>query len=335
MMENLKKNKVTLEHIALAAGVSKITVSRALSYSDKVKQGTRDKIFQIAEDLGYFPSRIPVKSSRKNLIGIINPNMSNPFFGELAKIMTKISLDLDYDILIFDSYESQEIEERSIRRLIEYNAKAIILSTISLDKNYRPSYIEQLDKLNIPVVLVDREIGEGKYNGIYIDNVNCGEQAADYINKKDYDEIVVIAGPENSTVSMERLNGFLNKVKQSAKVNVFYADFFINGAYLAVKKIIESQSKRYAFVGLNNQISLGILKACLENKLIYQQNFDLFSIDNLPYADNYGLNVPCVSHNLYEIAYQSIHLAIRAINKGSDNVSKIIVRSNVSYTNDE
>lgn len=326
-MDSLKQNKVTLEHIALAAGVSKITVSRALSFSDKVKSDTRDKVFQIAEKLGYFPSRRPSNTAKKNLIGIINPNMSNPFFGELAKIMTKISLELDYDILIFDSYESQVIEERSIRRLIEYNAKAIILSTISSDKNYRPSYMEQLDKLNIPVVLVDREIGDGKYNGVYIDNVNCGEQAACYINKKDYDEIIVIAGPENSTVSIERLSGFLNRVKAaSEKVKVFYADFFIDGAYSIVKKAISGQNKSYGFIGLNNQISLGILKACLENNLVYQQDFDLFSIDNLPYADSYGLNVPCVSHNLYEIAYQSIHLAIRAISGGGDNVSKIIVR---------
>lgn len=329
MEANNKLNKVTLEHVAAAAGVSKITVSRAFAFSDKVKPDTRDKILQIAEKLGYFPSRVLQNSSKKNLIGIINPNMSNPFFGELAQIMTKISLDLDYDILMFDSYESQYIEEHSVRKLIEYNAKAIILSAISSDKDYNPSYICQLDKLNIPVVLVDREIGNGKYNGIYIDNVNCGEEAANYINDYQYDEVIVIAGPKNSNVSIERVKGFMNKVNSRHNVKVFYADFFINEAYLMVKSILERKSKYYGFVGLNNQISLGILKACLECQLVYKKDFDLFSIDYLPYSDNYGLNVPCVKHNLHEIAYQAINLAVRAVNNQNNNVSKIIVRSGV------
>lgn len=329
-MDNIRLNKVTLEHIALAAGVSKITVSRALSFSHKVKSDTREKILSIAENLGYFSNRsIQNIKTKKSLIGIINPNMSNPFFGELAKIMTKISLDLDYDILMFDSYESQEIEERSIRRLIEYNVQAIILSAISSDKDYNPSYLNKLDKLNIPVILVDREIATGKYSGIYIDNVNCGEEAANYINRNDYDEVAVIAGPETSNVSIERVNGFLNKVSDLYKVNIFHADFFINEAYLTAKNILEKKAKYYGFIGLNNQISLGILKACLENKLVYKRDFDLFSIDHLPYSDSYGLNVPCVSHNLYEIAYQAINLAVRAINDKNTNISKIIVRSHI------
>lgn len=328
-MENISLSKVTLDHIALAAGVSKVTVSRALSYSDKVKEETREKVIQVAEKLGYLPKYQTV-SMKKNLIGIINPNMSNPFFGKLAKIMTKISMDLDYDILIFDSYESQEIEERSIRRLMEYNAKAIILSAISSDKDYNPAYLAQLEKLNIPVILVDREIGQGGYNGIYIDNAYCGEAAANYVNQHNKKgDIVVIAGPQNSTVSIERVNGFMNTIKPKKSVQVFYADFFIDEAYSAVKEILEVKKSHYYFIGLNNQISLGILKACLEKGLTYGKDFNLFCIDELPYADSYGIKVPCISHNLYEIAYQAISLAMREINDRNKIISKIVIRSRV------
>lgn len=333
-MESIPLNKITLDHIALAAGVSKITVSRALSSSDKVKKETRERIIQVAESLGYFPRRYASQVSEKNLIGIINPNMGNPFFGQLAKMMTKISMDLDYDILIFDSYESQEIEERSIRRLMEYNAKAVILSAISSDKDYNPTYLEQLEKLNIPVILLDREIGKGRYNGIYIDNANCGEEAANYLNLHHHNEqIIVIAGPQNSTVSIERVNGFMNTINSKDRVQIFYADFFIDEAYVATKKILEKKQDYYAFVGLNNQISLGILKACLEKGLAYGKDFSLFSIDELPYSDSYGIHVPCISHNLYEIAYQAISLAVREINDRNKIISKIVIRSRLIDSN--
>lgn len=325
-MTNYKK--VKLEHIALATGVSKVTVSRALSDPDKVKPETREKILNIARKMGYFiPSNRREKDIRNKLIGIINPNMQNPFFGELAKLMSQISADLNYDILMFDSYESQEIEDRSVQRLIEYGAEAIILSVISTDRNYKPEYISQLDNLGIPIILLDREIGHNKYNGIYIDNFHCGVEAAQYFNQTNYKDIIIIAGPQHSIVSSERVSGVVSMLSSEKKVHTLYADFFMEEAYLVTKNLLENYRSPLAFLGINNQISLGILQACIEKGLTFKSDFDLFSIDKMPYSNVYGFKVPCISHNLYEIAYQAIQLAMRSIHNTDVDVSKIIIRS--------
>ncbi|MDH2999838.1 LacI family transcriptional regulator [Chelonobacter oris] len=322
--------KIKLEHIALAAGLSKVTVSRALSDPDKVKIETRNKILGIAEQMGYFSNSINIKPKANKLIGIVNPDMSNPFFGELAKIMTKISSELEYDILIFDSYESEDIETKSIQRMISYGVDAIILSVISSDRNYNPDYLQKLKSLNIPVILIDREIGNSEYSGIYIDNLHCGTEIANYINQLKYQDVVVIAGPEYSNVSTDRIRGFTSVIDKTKNVQVFHADFFMDAAYKVTKSYLRTNKANLAFAGINNQISLGILKACIESGLIFKQDFDLFSVDNVPYADIYGFKIPCISHNLYEIAYQAINLAIRSINKPNSDISKIIVRGEVN-----
>ncbi len=59
---------------------------------------------------------------------------------------------------MFDSYESRENEARIIDKLIGYNVDAIILSVVSAERVYRPAYMKQLELLNIPVILVDREL---------------------------------------------------------------------------------------------------------------------------------------------------------------------------------
>ncbi|MFZ7239538.1 LacI family DNA-binding transcriptional regulator [Avibacterium avium] len=320
--------KVKLEHIALACGVSKITVSRTLSDPSKVKPETRNKILSAAQKMGYFSPHSNNVRKHNKLIGIINPNMQNPFFGRLAQLMTKISVELNYDILMFDSYESAQIEQQSIQKLIEYGADAIILSTISSDRHYQPSYLQQLDELNIPVILLDREIGDGKYNGIYIDNLHCGVEAANYFNQSAYEDIVVIAGPASSRVSSERISGFISTLSADKKLSLSHADFFMDEAYTVAKNYLEKNHRPLAFLGLNNQISLGILKACIEKQLVFKKDFDLFSIDNVPYAEVFGFHIPCISHNLYEIAYQAIQLAMRTLSS-NEKPSRIIIRGDI------
>ena len=152
--------KATLASVAAQANVSKITASRAFSQPDKVHPETLRRIRETAAELGYVVNaaarNLRAKSSRT--IGIVNPDMANPFFGGLTRLMTLEAQKMGYDTLVFDSYESQESEDRIIDKLIGYNVDAIILSVISNDHLYQPSYLKRLETLNIPVVLIDREL---------------------------------------------------------------------------------------------------------------------------------------------------------------------------------
>lgn len=80
------------------------------------------------------------------------------------------------------------------------------------------------------------------------------------------------------------------------------------------------------FVGCNNQISLGIIKACLEHKLDLKQQVSLFSIDDVSHAGIYGFRFPCVSHDLQEIAWQALNQAIRRVTDPESKASKVVVR---------
>lgn len=326
-MKSIKRIKLT--DIATAAGVSKVTVSRAFSNSEKIKEETKNKILGLAEKMGYFPNSRLVKIKKRKLIGIVNPNMSNPFFSELTKIMTQIASKLDCDTLFFDSYESEEIEADAVQRMIQYGIDALILSVISSDRDYKPSYLETLKNLGIPVILIDREIGNSDYSGIYIDNFYCGTEAANYCNKQQIQNIMVISGPQHSNVATERVHGFTSIISRSKNVQIYHTSFFMDLAFNVAQKYLTNNKQPTIFVGINNQISLGILKACIQENLIFKKDFDLFSIDQVPYSDIYGFKIPCITHNLYEIAYQAINIAVRESDTEKTDSSKIIVRGQV------
>ncbi|QWA14099.1 LacI family DNA-binding transcriptional regulator [Sodalis ligni] len=329
-----RHRKATLESVAAQSNVSKITVSRAFTHPEKVHPDTLKRVLDAAESMGYIVNAAArtLRAKASKTIGIVNPDMSNPFFGQLAKEMTLAAHKEGYDTLIFDSYESQEIENRIIDKLIGYGVDAIILSVISSDRSYYPAYLKRLEILNIPVVLVDRDLNVKNCSGVYIDNLDCGLQAGRYLLSKQVNRVVVVSGPEDSNVSRDRIIG-ISAVLQGAieNLDILHADFFMMPAYQVTSRYIESNPLPDYFVGTNNQISLGIIKSCIDHKIKPQKDVSLFSIDEIPDANIYGFSFPCIAHNMNEIAYQALNLAIRRATDADVEPSKVIIRGKVIY----
>jgi len=107
-----RSNKITLESVATIANVSKITASRAFSQPEKVHPETLKRIMDAADKIGYIinTSARNLRAKSSKTIGIVSPDMENPFFRELARNMTQEAYTAGYDTLIFDSYESKENE---------------------------------------------------------------------------------------------------------------------------------------------------------------------------------------------------------------------------------
>ncbi|MBK0031986.1 LacI family DNA-binding transcriptional regulator [Erwinia sp. S43] len=321
--------KATLSSVAAQSNVSKITVSRAFSHPDKVHPETLKRVLETASEMGYV-----VNTAARNLrardsktIGIVNPDMGNPFFGGLTRMMTLEAEKAGYDTLIFDSRESQEHENRIIDKLIGYNVDAIVLSVISSDRNYQPAYMAQLEALNIPVILVDRELDISSCSGVYIDNLDCGLQAGRYLLDRKAQRVVVVSGPEDSNVARERVTGLSAALAgKVASFEVLYADFYMDIAASITSDYLQNNPPPDFFVGCNNQISLGIIKSCIDRQLQPMKDVSLFSIDEVSHAAIYGFNFPCISHDLHEMAWQVINLAIRRATESDIKPGKVIVR---------
>ncbi len=327
----MAKKRVTLSDVAKQTNLSAITVSRAFSNPEKVKPNTLSLIQKAAKDLGYAPNRAAraLKSNQTKTIGIVNPNMSNPFFGEITREMVIKCQNQGYDALIFDSYELEEFEEKAIHNLIGYAVDGIIISAISTDLGYKPKYIPELERNGIPFVLLDREL-EGEYTGIYIDNMDSGYQLGQHIASRhnQSEKIEIIGASDISMVSNNRIAGFRAALYKH-NVTIHHADFNSNLAYQKTCQILNNGPDSRIFVGLNNQITLGILKAIIEHGLRPQIDVQLYSIDDIPYSDVYGVAIPCITHNLQEIAFQAVNSLIRLVNGEQKNGNKIVIRGSL------
>ncbi|WP_106476006.1 LacI family DNA-binding transcriptional regulator [Phytohalomonas tamaricis] len=321
--------KVRLEDVAQAANVSKITVSRAFTAPDKVHPDTREHILSVARELNYTSSNSTpsAKTPSTRTLGIVNPNMSNPFFSGITKEMTLTARACGFEVLMFDSYESEELESAAIARLIDYRVDAVILSVISSDAHYHPAYFEKLAKADIPVVLVDREINAPHHGGVYIDNLDCGYQAGAYMLRQGVKNVMVVSGPADSLVSIGRNSGIREAIgRNDTALDVYYTDFTMEPAYRQMSDYLSRHAPPAGIIGINNQITMGILKACYEHNVIPQRDTLVFGIDEMPYAEVFGLDLPCIHHDIKEIGQQAVDLALRAIETRASTGPRIIVR---------
>ncbi|XNJ86508.1 LacI family DNA-binding transcriptional regulator [Vibrio cyclitrophicus] len=325
--------KITMTDIAKRANVTAITVSRALSTPDKVKAETREKIQKLAKEMGYIPNMLAkgLKSGSKS-IGVIVPSIQNPFFAKAIERISRYSAERGYNCIFFTSDESSDIEESCVNTLVSYNVEGIIISVISEEENYQPTYFKHLKQIEIPVVLLDRHVEQPHDCGVYLDNIDSGHKLAKEIIKDQNKELLIVAGPPQSKVSNDRLVG-MNRVFQQLcsqmKVNIIHADFNKRLASENVK-IFLNNSKPDAIVGLNNQITLGCLEASYLSGYKPGDDINFYSIDRVVGAESFGVSIPCIEHNIDELAIQSVSQLIRVIeSKSNSNIGDIVIRGKV------
>ena len=158
---------VTLKDLSKASGVSVGTVSRALNDKNEVSADTAKRIRQLAQELGYVPNRAgKALSAQKNLntVGILLPSINGPFFDDIKQGIKEAESefkDLGLEVILRE-VEGWDVDEhvRTIEELKEHGCKSLALCTVDHDKIR--ACIDELDKENIPVILINNNVQNGK-----------------------------------------------------------------------------------------------------------------------------------------------------------------------------
>lgn len=312
-----KLGKATITDIARRVNMTTVTVSRALNRPEKVKKETLARILEVARELNYVPNAFArnLKSRESRLVGLITASLDNPFYGEIIKAITREAKKKDYSLLLFDTDGSPELEARAVDTLLSYQVSGIILSVISDDDDYHPTYLPKLELANIPVIQIDRKLAGAPFAGVYLENRESGYQGARTLIEQGHRHILAVGGPEKSSITIARLKGIrcaLDECPELTQLDVLYGDYTQAPAREAVNAYLAKSKLPDAIFGLNVLITLGCLEAIRQQGLS-RADIGLFSIDQVPYADLYGEPIPCISHNTYQVGLNAINMLLRKI----------------------
>ncbi len=198
--------RVTIADVAREAGVSRQTVSRVINNKGEISPATLSHVRDVIERLGYRPSSIARGlATRKTLtIGLVVPDIANPFFAEIARGAGDVAHEAGYSLLLCTTAEDQAREADVLRALEDQSVDGIILCSSRLAE---PDLLAAIARQRA-VVLVNRKL-EGCQGGVWVDDARGARLAVEHLLRAGRRTIGCLAGPYPiSHSSRERARGY-------------------------------------------------------------------------------------------------------------------------------
>ena len=317
--------KLTIKGIASLSGVSKSTVSRVINKKKYVSKKSREKVLNIINETGYMPNNIArsLVTNKTYTIGLIIPDITNPFYSETAKIIEDTLRKLGYSLIICNTDNRSDLQNDYINILKQRKIDGIIFGSVRIND----ANITNLSAQELPYITYHRKLKNKNSNYIISDDIMGIKIAVKHLVDLGHKNIVYISGPTIFSTGINRLNGFIEAR------NIFNLnnsnDLIKEGAYSeyhswqATKEIINLAPRPSAIIAANDLMALSALDCILYHGLSVPKDISLIGYDNISLASHARIQLTTVSIDKKNMAKKTANLLIKEIiNKKSS--SKLI-----------
>ncbi len=298
-----------IREIAQEANVSIATVSRVLNNPELVNENTRNKILTIMKQNEYKKYNNFIIEQEISEIAVIIPNIVNSFFSRTLQGINTEAQNMNFIVNLFLSNDDVTKQTEIIELCIKKKIKGVILIKAKDDNKEALLSVKKLKSFNIPFVLVDRDIEDANYSGIFLSNANAVYEATNILVKNGYKKIAILRGNTNSLNSKQRLQGYKQALEEN---NILYdeniiipSDFSIQGAYDVTVKLLENRNLPDVIFAFSNELSIGCIKALKDkNTDIKVFSFNKIETNKL----NTLLDISYIEHDAIQMGCKSVKI---------------------------
>jgi LacI family transcriptional regulator len=308
---------VTIDDIAKRAGVSSATISRVLNNSSYVKDETKEKVLKVIEEMNYVPSAIARSLSKRetNTIGIIVPDITNSYFGEIIKGISKIAEEVGLNIILFNTNNDVKSELKALNEVKKHRLKGVIMTPGFGDTNMENIFIDIINSINIPIMLVSADLNYIDLNGVFVDDIKGGFDATDLLIKEGHEKIGIITGIISSSSAANRLKGYKKALKENniPIINEYIKDgqFNLDKAYEITKELLDMEAPPTALIACSNRMTLGVIKALVERKKKIPKDIALVGFNKIELIDIVGIKLTYIEDSPMELGRTAINLLLQ------------------------
>lgn len=322
--------------IALKAGVSVATVSRVMNKSGYVKQETKELVIKAFSELAN-KDKIwgeSIVTRPTNIIGVVIPDISNPFFGEVIKGISRVADQHSVSLLLCNTEEQIEKELMYLEMFKTNKVLGLIITPKTDQVEYNAKYLYQLEDLGVPIVLLDRGINLSHFNSVFVNNVSGAFEAVHALVKEGHEDIAIISGPMSSIPGRERFYGYENALRSNnITVNndlVFYGDFQLESGYEITNKILALEKRPTAIFATNNMMAKGCIKSLMEHGVSIPGDISFIGFDDVDMFEIMNMNISTVSRPsdvMGEVAAEMLFELIKNNEVKSTSIKEILLET--------
>jgi len=276
--------KVTIKDVAKEAGVSIATVSRVLNGANNVSKETRKQVLKAIKKLGYKPLRVKTTISgvQPKTVGIMVPDIFAYHYSDIAENADRYLRAHGFETFIYMFHRKIEEERLGINYFFMSRVDGLIVCTSKEDDEY----LKALEETAIPIVTVDRENKDFRFDSVNIDNFKAGGMVAEYLFKKGHKNILHVTGSLNVYSIEYRMKGFLKKGKKyGMEIKILEGSFDIGYVYDLVSSYLRENGKDFtAIFASSDMIALEVLKALHDSGVKVPDDVSVIGFDDAYYS---------------------------------------------------
>ena len=317
----------TIKDIAEETGFSNATVSRALNNKYGVKPDTRDRILAAARASGYTPNGIArgLVKRRTHSIGLIIPDISNPFFPEVARGVEDSAREKGYNVFLCNTNYDGSQENHYIQLLVEKRVDGIILA--SGFQESAPQNFESIDSM--PIVSLCTRFENVRNSFVVIDNERGGFIATKHLIEQGYTAIGFIGDKGDGIAEGQRYRGYRQAM---AKFNlpieerfVLAGDLKMETGHKIIKRIIDARELPQAFFVENDLMALGVIQGIKESGLQVPDDIAVVGFDDISFAAFPEISLTTVRQPKYEMGKLAADILLDLILSGTQVQKRYIL----------
>ncbi|NNF03557.1 MAG: LacI family DNA-binding transcriptional regulator [Rhodothermales bacterium] len=301
---------ITIYDIAEKAGVSIATVSRVFNDSPRVSDKTRDRVMNVAAELGYQPhaSARSLARRRTEIVSAVIPMITNYFFTEVLRGVQDRMAETDFDLLVFSARTLDEVEIQLDRALHRGRSAGVLLFSTPLMNGM----VERLTESGQPVVLVDSF--HPAFDSISTDNRRGGEMAGEHLIEIGCTSPAMIMASPDSRPAADRKEGFLSILREagipaddnyvvssSEGLNHGYSE---KSGYEAAKKLLATGLRPDGIFVTSDIQALGVMEALREMDYEIPADVRIVGFDDIVVSKYIGLTT--LRQPMYEMGSTAV-----------------------------
>lgn len=316
----------TIKDIARKTGLGLATISSYLN-GGNVREKNRILIEQAIEELHFEVNEIArgLKTNRTRLIGIIIPELNNPFFAEVVAEMEDILRNHGYATMICDCRTDEKREAEAI----EFLKKRRVDGVISMPVAQNGTCFQELQESGIPVVTVDRKLQDLECDCVLVDNRGGTRLAVERFIQAGHKRIGIITGKNDVYTTKERLLGYYDALEEAGIAQedrlIANGQFTIRGGASALKELVENNADMTAVYVCNYEMMVGAMIEINELGLRVPEQLSMIGFDNMEFAKACVPRLSIVTQPTKEIAMEAANCMLDRLECGAEVVAKRMI----------
>jgi LacI family transcriptional regulator len=308
----------TIKHVAARAGVSFTTVSHVLNGTRRVSDSARERVERAVAEMGYAPSAVAraLKMSETCILGVLVPNITNPFFAELTRGIEDCCRRTDYSVFLCNSDDDPERQSRYLQTLLERRVDGLLMAAAAGDA---AALVQRLAPMRVPTVVVERDVPGLAADLVRVDHEGGARLAVEHLLSLGHRRIACLAGPSGFAVSRARTAGWRAALADATITPepgwLLEGDFSAAAGHALASQLLDRGAATAIFAG-NDLLAIGALRAAAERGVAVPGALSVIGFDGIDLGAYAYPALTTVGHPIRALGEAAAEVLIERIGTG-------------------